>query len=219
MTKRHLGPFLTSCFKATPFTMACFNIAGHKSYNDALGHVEGDRAIVQLQALMARHLEQNAFVRVNGASWLARMQGLSPANAIADGFVQTTARRLGWTAHASRGGEQATSCENAKAYVHRRVRCLYADISHAFEVQMVADKLLEGCTGFAPRSPVNLANLDSVLAGSWSSVTRESIPQPYCPFCKGTKFIWTGGDGSSYGRDGDCQCCGANVSFSNTLDP
>jgi GGDEF domain-containing protein len=217
--KNTLDRFLSDCSRAAPFTMACFNIVGFKGYNDVLGHAEGDRAIERLQALMSRHMEPGSFVRARGDGWLARLPQLAAAESILDEFGSTLHRRAGWIARASRAGRIAAARETAGVIVRQRLRCLYAPVGHAFEVRGTATRLLERCVGFAPGPPVDVAGLAAMEGARWESVTREPVPRPYCPFCKGTQFDWIDGDTSRYGGEGRCVGCDAQVRFANAVEP
>ena len=207
--------------KCLPATLALFNIADFKRFNDALGHRNGDLVIERMQSTLALRLRTNErYKRVAGDKWLALLvhDPEDSVQQILKSFSGCITRNFGWTGRAQLGTKTAEVVEVSIVQIRYEARCLFAQVSEPFELVPTADALDNACYGFSPSSAVPLSTVKEHRNVTWRAIQPElEIPNLYCPMCRQIGFKWTGGDSSIYGGEGLCCHCRATVDFTNAV--
>ncbi|MCC6948827.1 MAG: diguanylate cyclase [Bradyrhizobiaceae bacterium] len=200
-----------------PGVLYSFNIADLKRRNSHLGHLRGDEDVKAFDAALRASSPKDAVVgRIDGARWLM----LCPRSendlvqALLERYHRSEPLTVGWRIDARRDAVRKTASAQIDSAISRSVRCLYVDVRNAEALGPAILALCDNDYGLPVGRPLYLPDVARLARQPWRCVSRYPDHDPACPFCGGTRFEWTDGDGAVYSGDGVCQDCGAEVSIS-----
>ncbi|MEM8829874.1 MAG: GGDEF domain-containing protein [Cyanobacteria bacterium P01_G01_bin.19] len=205
-----------------PGYLAVIDIAAFKIRNDLLGHLEGDRDILDLETIIIQNIDNPNFkARIGGEEWLLFFPNhpVKQLQAIADDFAAKKIKvTVGWRCQAQNQISQLKDIkETKKSVLYRGIKICYTAIDNPSELVNKSEMLKYNTdyshTAFPVNKPVEtLQKILQPYQQIWQSI-ELTLPQFYCPFCQHTKFNWEDG-GGMFNAEGNCQKCHAEVAFS-----
>jgi hypothetical protein len=130
-------------------------------------------------------------------------------------FTRTTQLTLGWHGVARKGDDVIECRVLVPARVTGSIKGVYARVRTPDELLSLSDALANACSGVRPGVLSPVSSISRAERVRWRSVEYVA-PDLYCPACQRRAFEWEDGDGSTYGTEGKCSACGAEVRFRNS---
>jgi GGDEF domain-containing protein len=214
---RSLAAELENWYARLPGVLAAFDVADFKSLNDALGHDFGDMLIEEFEQGLAGVLGgANSFVRTGGGSWQAFMpeSRLVTVSDFLAGFTRTSKLMIGWHGEARKNNDVFEFDALSPARVTRAIKGLYASVHTPDELLRMSITLADECHAIQPGLLNPVSSINRRERVRWRSVECVAVDLS-CPACQLRSFEWQDGDGSTYGAEGRCSTCGAEVRFRN----
>ena len=210
-----------------PGYLAVIDIAAFKIRNGLLGHLEGDRDIIDLETIIIQNIDNPNFqARIGGEEWLLFFldRPVKQLQKIADDYSAKKIKvTVGWRCKAQNPINQSKEIRKTKKSVlERGIKICYTAIENANELVDKSEMLRYNSQYSHTAFPVNIPveTTQKILQSyqqTWRSVDL-TLPGFYCPFCQHTEFNWEDG-GGMFEADGNCKKCQAEVAFSGICDP
>ena len=219
---RKIDIFRQEASQHLPGFLYSFNIADLKRRNSHLGHFAGDDVIVELDELLTRMAPRSALVaRTHGDRWhmLTSRDETDHIRTILKRYMREEPFSAGWEMRATKDGERKTIRKAVATTLRLAVRCLYAKVETAAELDSAIKQMGVNDYGLPVNRPIALSDIGTMKRKNWSCVARYPDEDPSCPFCGGAAFNWKDGDDTIYSGDGTCKGCGAEVSLIDMSRP
>jgi len=200
-----------------PSEVVLVNLADTKRRNSHLGSLEVDGDIATFDALVSELTNRGRgerSARVSGDEWLfLGADGRAFALAALAGYALTKPYCAGWSCRATKDGEQKTITELVTTSITRTARFVATAVPSRDALESLAARLADHIWQAPVATFVLLEDLPPPSPPRWECVATYPARAYYCPFCAGTAFEWTDGDGAVYSGDGVCTSCHAELSF------
>ncbi len=200
-----------------PCDVVLFNLADTKRRNSHLGFDVVSEDIATFDALVSRLTDRESgerSARVSGDEWLfLGASGRAFAQAILAEYSLTEPYRAGWRCRATKDGEEKTVLAVTTTSLTRTARVVGGVVSTRDELESVTARLADRVWQAPIATFTLLEDLVPPTTPRWECVAAYPTRKYYCPFCTGTAFEWTDGDGAVYSGDATCKTCNAELSF------